>query len=82
MTIVNNTPKSIRIVMRTTPIGNKPNWSHDIAARSRAVLKDGNRNHLLSPDGTWNIEGPAGTWWFDGQMRQGACNGSWNYTVN
>ncbi|MEV0685607.1 hypothetical protein AB0I35_17265 [Nocardia sp. NPDC050378] len=82
LTIVNNTPKAIRIVMRTTPIGNQPGWSHDVAARSRAVLKDGNRNSLLSPDGTWNIDAPAGKWWFDGRMREGACNGSWYYTVN
>nr|WP_281423494.1 hypothetical protein [Nocardia tengchongensis] len=39
-------------------------------------------NYLLSPDGNWNINAPAGSWAFDGKFREGACAGIWNFTVN
>ncbi|MFI6866226.1 hypothetical protein [Nocardia sp. NPDC050406] len=82
LTVVNNTPHAIRITMNTTPIGNEPGWSYTIPGRARQTLIDAGGNNLLSPDGNWDISGPGGHWWFDDKMLQGACNGTWNYTVN
>lgn len=81
LTIANNSYNAIRIVMRTTPIGNQPGWSHDIPARSVRTLVDGGGNYLLSPDGRWDITAPGGSWAFDGKFREGACKGVWNFTV-
>ncbi|WP_336088029.1 hypothetical protein [Nocardia sp. SSK8] len=81
LTVVNKTAKDIRIVMKTTPIGNQAGWSYTIGKRSKQILRDGGGNNLLSPDGSWKVDGPGGQWWFDDQMTHGACNGSWYYTV-
>ncbi|MBL1080045.1 hypothetical protein JK358_37180 [Nocardia sp. 2] len=81
LTIANDSRNAIRIVMRTTPIGNQPGWAHDIPAHSVGTLVDGSGRYLLSPDGKWDITAPAGSWAFDPKFREGACKGVWNFTV-
>ncbi|GAB3207519.1 hypothetical protein [Nocardia tengchongensis] len=82
LTIANDSYNDIRVVMITAPIGNEAGWSYDIPARTVSTLVDQAGNYLLSPDGNWNINAPAGSWAFDGKFREGACAGIWNFTVN
>ncbi|MGW4126420.1 hypothetical protein [Nocardia sp. NPDC004711] len=82
LTIANDSYNDIHVVVITTPIGNAPGLGYDIHARTVMTLLDYAGNYLLSPDGTWSINGAVGSWAFDGNFREGACAGIWNFTVN